>query len=242
MIDRSGSRGITKVDNLQDNSVIENAFSSAYDDAFNKEVIVEEFIDGDEYSCEAISYDGHHTILGITKKFTTGAPHFIELGHISQASLADDKKLEVQQIIVKALDCLQVRFGASHSEFKITPNGEIKIIEIGSRMGGDCIGSDLVGLSTGYDFLKMIIEVAVSKQPTIKKTLPMYPYSAIRFSFSLDDTRLIQEIEKEYPEIIRQKIIPGEVKKVTDSSMRMGFIIATFDDYNQAARILGLGE
>lgn len=41
---------------------------------------------------------------------------------------------------------------SSTFEFKITPNGDVKIIEIGARMGGDCIGSDLVQISTGYDF------------------------------------------------------------------------------------------
>ena len=30
-------------------------------------------------------------------------------------------------------------------------------------MGGDCIGSDLVYLSTGYDFVKMVIQTATGQ-------------------------------------------------------------------------------
>ena len=67
---------------------------------------------------------------------------------------------EVKKVIFEALDALEVTNGASHSEFKIMPNGEIRIIEIGARMGGDCIGSDLVKISTGYDFVKMTLDVS----------------------------------------------------------------------------------
>lgn len=52
---------------------------------------------------------------------------------------------------------------ASHSELKIDQNGNIKLIEIGGRMGGDCIGSDLVQLSTGVDFVKAVINVALGE-------------------------------------------------------------------------------
>ena len=59
----------------------------------------------------------------------------------------------VEEEIFKALDVLHIEYGASHSEFKINNKGQIKIIEIGARMGGDCIGSDLVQISTGHDFV-----------------------------------------------------------------------------------------
>ena len=47
-------------------------------------------------------------------------------------------------------------------------------------MGGDCIGSDLVYLSSGYDFLKMTIQTACGKQPDLeRKHAPRY--AGIRF-------------------------------------------------------------
>ncbi len=36
-------------------------------------------------------------------------------------------------------------------------------------MGGDCIGSDLVPLSTGVDFVKSVIRVARGTQPDIQR-------------------------------------------------------------------------
>ena len=147
--DRSGSRGITKVFNP---SQIEDAVHYSTKDSFEKCAIIEEYIEGDEYSCECISYHGKHHFLAFTKKYTTGAPNFIETGHCEPSDIKQEIQEELKQNIFKALDALGVQNSASHTEFKIDKDGNFGIIEIGARMGGDCIGSDLVRISTGYDF------------------------------------------------------------------------------------------
>ena len=78
-IDRSGSRGITKL--LSPNGLLE-AIEEAKEQGFEKKALVEEFVTGQEYSVECISYHGEHHFLALTKKYTTGAPHFIETGHL----------------------------------------------------------------------------------------------------------------------------------------------------------------
>jgi len=114
--DRSGSRGITKVIDKKD---INQAVNDAIENSFEKKAIIEEFIEGEEYSCECISYKGEHKYLAITKKFTTGAPHFIETGHIQPAGLSKEQESKVVKEIFKALDALKIQNGPSHSEFKI---------------------------------------------------------------------------------------------------------------------------
>ena len=66
--DRSGSRSITK---LYHRDNLEEAIKRAVDVSFEKKAIVEEYLEGDEYSCECISYHGQHSMLAITKKYTT---------------------------------------------------------------------------------------------------------------------------------------------------------------------------
>ena len=166
--DRSGSRGVTLVNNKEE---LENAIKNATENSFEKKAIVEEFIRGDEYSCECISYQGRHNFLAITKKFTTGAPHFIETGHIEPSGLTEVEEDRVKKEVFKALDALKIKNGPSHTEFKMDENGKIGIIEIGARMGGDCIGSDLVKISTGYDFLKLTIDVAMRKRAHFRKKI-----------------------------------------------------------------------
>ena len=93
----------------------------------------------------------------MTDKVTTGAPYFVELEHHQPSSLPENIQKRVKEIVLHALDALHIQYGAAHSELKITENDDIKVIEIGARMGGDFIGSNLVQLSTGYDFLQGVV-------------------------------------------------------------------------------------
>lgn len=238
--DRSGSRGITKV---SDKEQLPDAIRLSCEQSFEKKAILEEYIEGPEYSCECISYDGKHTLLTITKKFTTGAPNFIETGHLEPALLSEEMRTKVKNEIFSGLDALEIRFGASHSEFRITPSGEVRIIEIGSRMGGDCIGSDLVRLSTGYDFVKMVIDTACGKQPELMRVKPPQ-FSAIRFVFEQRDLDILEKIKKQAPESLYfvSDIQPIGDHEIVDSGTRYGFYILCCDSYEQLIELSELKE
>ena len=83
-------------------------------------------------------------------------------------------------MIFAALDALQVKNGAGHSEFRIDEKGDIHIIEIGSRMGGDCIGSHLVPLSTGQDFVGMVVDIALGNAPKFARKQEPMSHSTMR--------------------------------------------------------------
>ncbi len=224
--DRSGSRGVTLV---KSDSQIESAVESAVAQSFEKCAIVEEYITGDEYSCEGVSFGGEHFLLAFTKKHTTDAPHFIETGHDQPSDLTDEQRARFTPVICRALDALGIRFGASHSEFRVTPSGELRIIEIGARMGGDCIGSDLVPLSTGYDYVRMVIDCAVGNAPDFSPICA--PQRAhIRFLFTNDDViELRRRMDAGFAPY-RVYISPEaddehQRRCVTDSSTRLGYYI-----------------
>ncbi len=223
--DRSGSRSITKIEKLDINK-LQKAVEEAINVSFEKKAIIEEYIEGEEFSAESISYKGNHTLLTVTRKETTGAPHFIETGHIQPAGL-DKKTMEkIEKEVFLGLNSLQIENGASHAEFKITPNGEIKIIEIGARMGGDCIGSDLVQISTGYDFLKMVIDVALGNKPDFTKVSKKRK-AIIKFIFSKEDVEKLEKIQKENPDDVYYVSPIEEINshKIIDSSTRYGYYI-----------------
>lgn len=229
--DRSGSRAITKV--LQKEE-LPNAIENAISNSFEKRAIIEEYIEGNEYSLECISYKGMHNFLAITKKYTTGEPNFIETGHIEPADLTEEMTEKVKKEIFKALNALGIKNGASHSEFKINKDGEIRIIEIGARMGGDCIGSDLVQISTGYDFVQMTLDVSLGKKlELVKKADPRI--AAIKFIFGKKEIEELEKVKKEMPEILYRvsSIEKIDTHKVIDSSSRYGFFILSAQNKNQ---------
>lgn len=237
--DRSGSRSITKIESIED---MESAVARAVSDSFEKKAIIEEFLYGREYSCECISFDGIHHCLAITKKYTTGSPHYIEIGHLQPSGLDEETAEKVKILIFQALDVLEIRYGASHSEFKVDKDGDIHIIEIGSRMGGDCIGSDLVQLSTGFDFVKMVIQVALGEKPCLNRGL--HPNAAaVKFICSEQDLQYFGQIKERNPQNI-YRYTDMEVKdaEVIDSSSRYGFYIVIADSVGEATTIAALEE
>lgn len=237
--DRSGSRGIFKLTSFDG---LDAAIAEASSSSFEKKAIVEEYIEGNEYSCESISQNGKHHHLTVTKKFTTGAPHFIETGHLEPSDLDEETCRNVKEHILQALDALHVTTGASHAEFKVLPGTkEIRLIEIGARMGGDCIGSDLVELSTGYDFVKMVIQAAAGEKLDLTRA-EHFPAVAVRYAFNDDDIAHYEELcHKQTGNIVRASQMTRKVgKTVTDSSTRCGFYILTGDNQKEVCALAQL--
>ncbi|MEY8460642.1 ATP-grasp domain-containing protein [Eggerthellaceae bacterium 24-137] len=225
--DRSGSRGITK---LESPAGLAEAVDRALGESFAKEALVEEFACGDEYSVEYISWEGEHRFLSVTEKFTTGAPMFIEQGHLEPARISAEREAAIRAVVEHALDSLGVRFGASHSEVKVDADGTVKIIEIGSRMGGDCIGSHLVPLSCGYDFVGAVIDVALGVEPPRPAEGPCRA-AAVRFVFSDGDEQALAALQAALPESVEfVSPIEHDGHAIVDSGSRYGFFIFSGDN------------
>lgn len=229
-VDRSGSRGITK---LITSIGLEEAIEYAKSQGFLRYVLVEEFAEGSEYSVECISFNGVHRLLAITQKYTTGSPHFIEIAHLEPAQLAENTKKKIENVTFHALDSLQIKNGASHTELKIDDKGNILLIEIGARMGGDCIGSHLVSISTGIDFVKAVIQIALGEKPSLDSNGRHYA-SAVRYIFTEEDHEVYRDIINTHPEYIVYSEIPDFSNEiVTDSSTRHGFYVFAAPNVNQ---------
>ena len=225
--DRSGSRCITRLSTFEG---LEDAVAQAIEVSFEGSAIIEEFIDGPEYSCECISSGGVHHLLAVTKKYTTGAPHFIETGHIEPSGLGPETMVQVQKTIFQALDALRITCGASHSEFKIVPQtGRIMMVEVGARMGGDFIGSHLVDLSTGVDFVKAVLDVALGRGPDLQPAHAPAA-AAVRFVFSQRDLDALEHLKREHPELLVDAAMWSSMDRaITDSASRYGYFMMRAD-------------
>ena len=95
-------------------------------------------------------------------------------------------------------------------------------------MGGDFIGSDLVKLSTGYDFLKGVIDVAFGEfeEPKLTQKNNSGVYFLCKETESI--LPIIQNSEK-YPEIVRAEITDPVLRKIEQSADRSGYFIYQSD-------------
>ncbi len=126
-------------------------------------VLVEQYLQGgQEYSVESLSYKGKPYIVQVTKKITSGPPRCLELGHDQPADLTSKMREKVDKVVSDILLALKIENGPCHTEIKII-DGEIYLIEVNARPGGDHITYPLTELSTGYPIVTGIILASLGR-------------------------------------------------------------------------------
>ena len=226
--DRSGSRGVRKIESPEE---LPEAVAAALEQSFEKRAVVEEFVEGQEYSVEFISYKGKHTFLAVTFKYTTGAPYFIESGHYQPAPLSDELRNKIKDVVTHSLDSLDIEYGASCTEVKVDDKGNVRIIETCPRMAGDCIGSDLVKYSTGLDYVGMVAKIACGEEPDFTPIVEPFPVESV-FIFNQEDLDKFNYIKEHEPERI-VRIVDMDLDllgSATDSSNRAGCYVIKHRD------------
>ena len=236
--DNSGSRGVTLLsDDKKEN--ISQAFVHGKEFSRSGDLVVEEFMEGPEVSVETISIDGKCYVIQITDKLTTGAPYFVEMGHSQPSNLDMETQNWISLVAEKAVNAIGIKNGPSHTEIIVTKDGP-KIVELGARLGGDCITTHLVPLSTGVDLVKCCIELSLGKKPDISSTFNKG--AAIRYLKC--DTGKITSInglkEACNMEGIQQISVVHDVgdyaNTIKSSTDRVGFVIAQANNAENAVK------
>jgi biotin carboxylase len=168
-----GSEGVSLVEKEDD-------FYTAMSRAANVgrgEIIVEKFIGGKEFSVETISKKGIHEIAAITEKITTGAPYFVESGHVQPAQLDNMVHEQICQSVMQLLTAIGYQTGPAHTEVKVE-DCQVYIIETQIRNGGDQIW-ELTLNTSGIDLFKETFSTFFNlPQPSRK---PKTPAQAIKY-------------------------------------------------------------
>ena len=162
----SGSRGIAKVSRGMDKNDFIKAYDIALNESRDKSVLIEQFIEGPEFSIEIIVWNGIVNVLTVTDKKTTGAPHFVELGHNQPSCFSAEDVETLKMAAIAGVKALGVSNCACHAEAKLM-DGKAYLMEIGARLGGDFISTELTHLSTGIDMVAAAINVALGIEPDL---------------------------------------------------------------------------
>ncbi|MFJ6722788.1 MULTISPECIES: pyridoxal-phosphate dependent enzyme [unclassified Streptomyces] len=192
-------------------------------------VLVEEYLDGPEYSVEMFTWDGRTECVGITAKSVTGSPHFVEHRHLFPAPLPAGVAQRITETVTAALEAADVRLGATHTEVKLTPEGPA-VIEINPRPAGGMI-PELVRLATGVRLLEQQLRVAVGLPPELK---PAHTgHAGIQFLLA-DADGVLEDVEgveaaarNEDIEAVTVTAAPGaRVRRARNAADRLGHLIA----------------
>lgn len=233
--DNAGSRGVVLIENK---SKLKEALLYSAKNSRHGEIIIEEYLQGKEVSVEVMVINSIPYILQVTDKITTGAPHFVELGH-TQPSQIDEKKIaQIERVAIKAVQAVGIDNGPAHVEIMLTTQGP-KMIELGARMGGDCITTHLVPLSTGIDMIKATIDIALGNIPDITKKCDKG--SAIRYLKAkcgcINNIVGIEQAKSSQGicNVCFTKKIGEEIGEIESSTSRVGYVIAQGENAIEAA-------
>jgi len=222
-IDSSASRGVKKV-NVKEELYSEYEISKSF--SISGTVIVEEYINGKEYSIETVSTNGKHQIIAITEKITIGKEngYFVEYSHQIPADLNKLNNELIFNTTIDALTAIELDNSVSHTEIVISDK-KAYIIEIGARLGGDFIGSDLVCLSQGIDMLKNVISLSIGGKLDL---LPkMNKFSGIQFITPENYNTAKKFLEKKSKDIVDFELNQYRKIIIKNSLDRLGYIIFT---------------
>lgn len=235
-IDSSASRGVSMVEST---SELLKTFEVAMEYSLNKKVIVEEFVDGNEYSIESLTQNGTTHIIAITQKEVIGSENgfFVESKHVVPANITSKEEEELHKFVKDVIRILKIDNSATHTEVKLSSKGPV-LIEIGARLGGDYITSDLVPLAIGVDMLENVIRIALNER--INLTCDKSLFAGVRFVNSDNYNSVKGVIAQESEFIIRYEL--KEYKKIlmTNSLDRLGYIIACSRSREELDRVLDL--
>lgn len=226
----SGSRGIAKVSRNMDKGDFIRAYDEALSESRDHSVLIEQFIEGPEFSIEMIVWRGEIHVLTVTDKKTTGAPHFVELGHNQPSCFSDTDVETLKAAAVAGVRALGVNNCACHAEAKLM-NGKSYLMEVGARLGGDFISTELTHLSTGIDMVAAAIDVALGVEPDLsakdepKGVCIRYFCPKPGKLVSISNTEVLNN-----PHVYLWEIYPKEgdvIPAVTSSLCRSGHVIVT---------------
>jgi biotin carboxylase len=208
--DRSAGRGVVMVKDKHEFGVF---FEKAMTESRNKTVLIEEVMQGRQFSVETISYNRNHTIIAFTEEYFENGEDvegFVESHNIVPARIKNSERFELSKIIIKVLDAFGIKYGASHIEVKLTNQG-FKIIELASRMGG--WRDMLVNIAFGIDYNELLIQSTIGNIPKINYLFNNY--ALVKMIFKESEYIFYSKVKKNNPQLI----VYDEVHKYQDTEI-----------------------
>ena len=219
--DRNSTIGVSKAYSKEE---LRDTIQRSQQFSFSGQAIIEEYIEGFEVSVDTISCKGKHYILAIKEReMGTGVYGDVKIAGHWPADLPSDIQEKIKTETQKALDAINYQFGASNTEFRITEEGDVLIIEANPRMAGEQ-SHILMQLYNGYDIVKGVIDVALGQfeEPVISET----KFSGAYFLTKQTEwVRQVIENRENDPDIIHAEMSDEQLPELRWVGSRRGYFV-----------------
>lgn len=211
----SASRGVILIRN-------EEEFDLGFNEALEfckspSDILVEEYLIGEQYSIETISSNGKHYVLALTKEVLSGAPYFMERMDIVDITENSRLRENVQNYVDALLNSLDITVGPCHIEVKIN-KGKIHLIEIASRSG--LLRDRLLKCCGGADYNRLIIKAYSGENIESEDVVPPSINAFLGIIAYPSDFKVYQQCKKDeqiFDDFFNGKDMRGKPKRLTDA-------------------------
>lgn len=240
-LDGSGSLGVrvcTTHEDFREAVRFVRALPGSFAHQRRGSVQVEEFVEGPEYSAEAIWCPRERAwdVVGFTAKIVGPLPHRIELGHLYPHSFGRRSDEAIRRTVVGWLRAVGLSHAAAHVEFKLV-DGEAALIEINPRLAGDCIPR-LVRWASGVDLVRDCLTLSLGSLESTRRVRPRRDAAAIAFLASPREGRLMGV---RFPDGNDASIVelctrraPADVRPPQCGGDRLGYVIGVAETTREA--------
>lgn len=233
--DGSGSRGASRVDREED---FVKACEFAMSGSITHRAVAEPFVEGKEYGVESFVNQGEIHILGIMQKDMTQPPYYAELGHAIPSGLSAETETKIRGCVQKALGALEVNHGSVNMDLLIGDNGDVHIVDVGARMGGNLIGSHIIPIGTGIAYMDNMIRAAMGDATDFTPTTSPQPVATKLLALTPGIVKTLPDIDaiaRQYNVIIEHHLHVGDVINEYHTNLDgCGYVVATGEDVNEA--------
>ncbi len=132
------------------------------------EILLEEFVNGQEYSVELFVERGSATVVAICAKALGPPPFFVEIGHAVPAAVSPKLAAELSQTATAAVAALGADNCVAHVELRVRRE-QAYVIEVNLRVAGGRL-ADLVATVTGWDLAAVELDLALGRPVRAPRT------------------------------------------------------------------------
>lgn len=159
--DNMGARGCSKVEDI---SALAPAIADAIRWSRTGTAIVEEYMEGPEFSIEALVFDGEIRLTGLADRHIFFPPYFIEMGHTIPTRFSSPDTDALIGVFTAGVRALGLSHGAAKGDIKLTPKGPM-IGEIAGRLSGGYMSGWTFPYSSGIDLTGAALDLAAGIRP-----------------------------------------------------------------------------
>ncbi len=236
--DNMGARGCRRVDDV---SSLDAALSDAVRYSRTGRVIVEEYMDGPEFSFEALVFDGRFVMTGMADRHIRFPPYFIEMGHTIPSRFPPGELSALERVFREATRALGLSHGVAKGDLKLTGRGPM-VGEIAGRMSGGYMSGWTFPYSSGIDLTAAALDLAVGDRPValdggVRAFCAERAWISIPGVVSelagLEEARDLPGVRDVFP----RALAGDRVTFPRNNVEKCGNVLAVADDYETASRI-----